>query len=179
MTAMRYFVSLLIFASFAVTATGHTIGRRQPFCADAGAGSLLHLAGGMRPQQRKSGTPVDKGQTNAPAVDAPAVDEAPATNDGLLSSEDMRQLLQGNSSYGFMLSDETTYREYYADDGDIRGNFKTGKWTMKGNAFCTSYPGFKQFCAFVRPLENDAYAWESDGVVQGYMKVRRGNPFEF
>ena len=39
-----------------------------------------------------------------------------------------------------MLSDETTYREHYADNGDIRGNFKMGKWTMKGNAFCTSYP---------------------------------------
>ncbi|HEY8245896.1 MAG TPA: hypothetical protein VIG38_01255 [Hyphomicrobium sp.] len=139
---------------------------------------MLQLAGGMRPHQRKSGTPVDKGQTNAPEVDTPPAEEALATN-GLLSAEDTRQLLQGNTSYGFMLSDESTYREHYAGDGDIRGNFKTGKWTLKDGAFCTSYPSIKQFCAFVRPLPNGAYAWERDGVVQGYMKVREGNPFEF
>ena len=164
---MRYSIAFLIVVALASTAPAHTFdnGRSQ-------ARGLLHLIGGARPRP-KGETSRGSAQTNAPVA-------APSTvPDGTLSGAEAEKLLAGNSSFGFMVADDHPYREYYAPDGTIRGKFDAGKWSVKGDTFCTTYPGQKQSCVSVRKLSSRAYAWELDGNIAGYMKVGTGNLFDF
>jgi hypothetical protein len=158
---MRLVFAFLIFSSLSGVASAHT------FYSNPGATNNLRYQAGGRP--RVGGQP---------AVPVPRV-EAPADAQGLLSVDEMRTLLKGNSSYGFVVSGEEPYREYYAPNGKIRGKFKPGRWSIEDGKFCATYPNLKPWCSVVRRLPNGAYAWEVEGTIVGYMKVRSGNPFEF
>jgi hypothetical protein len=164
---MRYSIAFLMVASFACTAPTHAFDSGGPK-----AGRFLHLIGGARPRP-KGETSRGNAQTNAPVA-------APSTvPDGTLSGAEAEKLLAGNSSFGFMVADDHPYREYYAPDGTIRGKFDAGKWSVKDDTFCTTYPSQKKSCVSVRRLSSGVYAWVLDGNIAGYMKVGTGNLFDF
>ncbi len=158
---MRYCVLFLVISWGPVTAAAHTYysGLRM-------TNSLCYLVAGRPPADGQSGLPV-------PSVNAPVDDQ------GLLNASEMRTLLSGNSSYGFVINGDEPYREYYAPNGKIRGKFKPGTWSIEDGKFCASYPNLKPWCSVVRRLPTGAYAWEIEGRIVGYMKVLSGNPFEF
>lgn len=91
----------------------------------------------------------------------------------LLDGDGIKELLEGNSTDGFMMS-SGTYREYYERGGTLLTRTGQTKWWIMGNTFCSVYPGEKDYCLSVRKLSNGAIAWELDGRAVGYGRVLSG-----
>jgi hypothetical protein len=99
----------------------------------------------------------------------------------LLSGDEIRQQLVGNTFTGLMEASEggpSPYAEYYDPDGTIRGEGYAGHWTSEGDTMCLAYEQSPKNCWQVGSDDGELQ-WILNGTVQGTGKVAPGNPNNF
>ena len=101
---------------------------------------------------------------------------APAFGQDLATGAQIESAISGNTVQGNML-DAGAYTEFYAEDGTIKGDGYTGKWTVEGDAMCFDY-GEGASCWGVR-LSGDQVTWIKDGAEDGTGTLIDGNPNNF
>ena len=106
------------------------------------------------------------------AISAPAVADNHAA-----SGEEIREAIAGNTVEGSMV-DASDYTEFYAENGTIKGDGYTGKWTIEENQMCFKYGDDPASCYGVR-LDGNQVIWLKDGEVDGTGTIVAGNPNDF
>lgn len=105
-----------------------------------------------------------------------AIADMDGQGDGTLSGEEISDLIAGNTVMGSMSSGDK-YAEFYAEDGTIRGDGYTGKWSIDGDAMCFDY-GDGETCYHIA-ADDRSIQWILDGEIDGTGTVREGNPMDF
>lgn len=101
---------------------------------------------------------------------------APALAETLATGAEISAAVSGNTVQGSMTA-SGAYTEFYAEDGTIKGQGYTGKWTIEGDAMCFDY-GEGKDCWGVR-IAGEAVTWVKDGADGGTGTIVAGNPNGF
>lgn len=101
---------------------------------------------------------------------------APAFAETLATGAEISAAVSGNTVQGSMTA-SGAYTEFYAEDGTIKGQGYTGKWTIEGDAMCFDY-GEGKDCWGVR-IAGEAVTWVKDGADGGTGTIVAGNPNGF
>lgn len=94
----------------------------------------------------------------------------------LATGAEITDVIIGNTVAGGMSSGEA-YAEFYSEDGAIKADGYTGKWTVEGDAMCFDY-GEGADC-FTVSISGDEVKWMVDGEEAGTGTIAAGNPNEF
>lgn len=100
----------------------------------------------------------------------------PAFAQDLATGDAIKAAIAGKTVQGSMIA-SGAYTEFYAEDGTIKGDGYSGKWTVEGDAMCFDY-GEGASCWGVR-LSGDQVAWIKDGKEDGTGTLVAGNPNNF
>ena len=93
------------------------------------------------------------------------------------SGDRIRAAIGGNTVEGSMIA-SGAYKEFYAEDGSIKADGYTGKWTVDGDAMCFQYGTDPQSCWQVT-IDGNSVTWVKDGKTDGTGTIVPGNPAEF
>jgi len=100
----------------------------------------------------------------------------PGLADEMLSGEEIRTTLSGNTISGTM-TEFGPYTEYYAPDGSIRSAYHTGTWKIDGDAACLTFDGNDAGCWHIGK-DGDMLQWFQNGELLGNGTVEPGNPHD-
>ncbi len=123
----------------------------------------------------------DDSQENQPAGDTSTMsseNDASAKQGGMADGQQIRDRIIGNTVAGTM-SPDSTYTEFYAADGTIRGASYTAKWTVDGDKMCFNYDEAPQADCYAVMIDGNAVEWHLDGETQGKGTIQKGNPNNF
>ena len=93
------------------------------------------------------------------------------------SGDRIRGAIGGNTVEGSMIA-SGPYKEFYAEDGTIKGDGYTGKWSVEDDAMCFQYGSDPQSCWQVT-IDGEGVTWLKDGKEDGTGTILPGNPAEF
>ena len=93
-----------------------------------------------------------------------------------LTGDEIRDAVSGKTVAGGMQA-TGPYTEFYAADGEIRGDGYTGSWTVESDAMCFDY-GDGPDCWNVGMSEGEIL-WIKDGAVLGTGRATDGNVNDF
>lgn len=108
------------------------------------------------------------------SADASAGDTASDT----ASAEKIRSRIIGNTVGGTM-SPDSSYTEYYAEDGTIHGPGYEAEWRIDGDRMCFDYDEAEQADCYNVRIDGDNVTWQRNGEAQGQGTLADGNPNNF
>ncbi|MDX1402634.1 MAG: hypothetical protein R3245_11985, partial [Kiloniellales bacterium] len=95
----------------------------------------------------------------------------------LASGSEISKAISGNTVQGTMV-DSSSYTEFYATDGTIKGDGYSGVWRIRGNTMCFDYGEDPEACWHVS-IDGDQVFWIKGGLADGYGTIVSGNPNNF
>lgn len=99
-------------------------------------------------------------------------------NTEMATGQQIKDRIIGNTVSGTM-DPESTYTEFYADDGTIHGASYQAKWSIDGDQLCFNYDEAPQPDCYAVKIDGNAVEWHLDGEMQGKGTIAQGNPNNF
>ena len=97
---------------------------------------------------------------------------------GTASAERIRARIIGNTVGGTM-SPDSSYTEYYAEDGTIHGPGYEAEWRIDGDRMCFDYDEAEQADCYDVRIDGDSVSWRRNGETEGRGTIVEGNPNNF
>jgi len=121
----------------------------------------------------------NQAENDTPTMSSDGDDNASAEHGSdMADGQQIKDRIIGNTVAGTM-SPDSTYTEYYADDGTIKGASYTAKWTIDGDTLCFNYDEAPQADCYAVMIDGNAVEWHLDGETQGKGTIQKGNPNNF
>ncbi len=107
------------------------------------------------------------------AISATLLATAPVFAADLADGSAISAAIFGNTVQGSMVS-SGVYTEFYAEDGEIRGDGYQGAWSVRDDTMCFDYGEYPEACWQVR-VYGDQVTWVQDGQDLGAGTIIKGN----